>query len=62
MDNANDSVIFDATYLRDLDMVAVERRARELRAQAMADTFRALRGWIAARVSLHRGVTGGRAA
>ena len=42
----------DNTKFEQMDLVEVERRARELRAQALADGARALRDWVAARLHL----------
>lgn len=45
-----------------IDMVAIERRARELRAQALADAVRAMGQWVARRAAALRLPAGSRTA
>jgi hypothetical protein len=45
-----DSMFEDFDYAS-IDVIAAERRARELRAQAIRDALRVVARWIAARVS-----------
>lgn len=50
---------FDVVPMEAVDVIAVERRARELRAQAFADLMRAFGRWVAGRFAAS-GATGAR--
>lgn len=47
----------EANEMRELDVVAIERQARQMRAQAMADMTRNFGAWIARRWDALRGET-----
>ncbi len=49
MTEPTNTPLIDMTPLEAVDVIAVERRARELRAQAFADLMRATGRWIAGR-------------
>jgi hypothetical protein len=61
MSRTHKETMFEDFDYAAIDVIAAERRARELRAEAIRDAVRAAARWIAARVTQGRAVPAQRA-